>query len=189
MEDYVWIFILGAFWLFEIASKAIKGKGKTEDGELDATRPDPRRSSRDLSREIDASARRAEDALQRWEAKQPEVVPVPSRPAAQRRARKTQRRREAFAALAPMLAAPPEMQKAVAVPDERIVTVDPPRRIRPPPVPVAEPEAPPEVRIAARSGIGRLSGLGEIQRAVVLSEILGPPVSLARKSAFHQDPD
>jgi len=188
MDEYVWIFILGAFWLFEIAAKAIKGKGKTEDGELDASRPDPRRSSRDLSREIDASARHAEDALQRWEAKQQEVVPVPSRPAVQRRASKTERRREAFEAIASMLAAPPEMQKAVAVPDERIVTVAPQRRIRPP-VPVAVPEVSRGVRRAARSGIGRLSGLGEIQRAIVLSEILGPPVSLAKESAFRQDPD
>lgn len=187
MEDYVWIFILGAFWLFEIASKAIKGKGKTEDDELDASRPDPRRSSRDLSREIDASARRAEDALQRWEAKQQEVVPAPSRPAVQRRASKTERRREAFEAIASMLAAPPEPQNAVAVREERVVTVAPPRRVRRP-VPVAEPQVPPGVRSGKQSGIGRLSGLGEFQRAIVLSEILGPPVSLSRKSAFYQDP-
>ena len=196
MEDYVWILILGAFWLFEIVGKAIKAKGKTEDGELDASRPDPRRSSRELSREIDSSARRAEDALQRWEARQGEVVPVPARPVVDRRADKIQRRREAFEAIASMLAAPPErthaaqttQQTAVAVRDQGAVTVSSPRRVRPL---AAEVKAPPHhpIRRSGLSGIGRLSGLTEIQRAVVLSEILGPPVSLAKKTAFHQDPD
>lgn len=193
MEDYFWILILGAFWLFEIVGKALKKKNRQAvDGEPGTPRPDSPSSRRDLSREPDASARRAEDALLRRETRQREVVPAPTLPAADRRAKKISRRRETFEAIASMLVVPPEQpdkpptrrHEPIAVQDLRAA-----RATRPPTVqrPVTSTSRPVVVRRSTRRGLERLAGLSDIQRAVVLSEILGPPVSSGRKNAFHLD--
>ncbi len=150
MEDYFWILILGAFWLFEIVNKSLKRKGR-----------------------------------------QSEVVPASTPPAADRRAEKIRRRRETFEAIASMLVAPPEKaqqapitrQQAKAVRDRDVVAVT--RRPTLPP-PVTSSSRPVDRR-PTRSGLKRMAGLSEIQRVVVLTEILGPPVSSGRKSAFHLD--
>ncbi len=150
MEDYFWILILGAFWLFEMVNKSRKRKGR-----------------------------------------QSEVVPASTPPAADRRAEKVRRRRETFEAITSMLVAPPEKeqqapitrQQAKAVREPDVVTVSR-RPTLPPPVTGS---SRPVVRRSMRSGLERLAGLSEIQRAVVLTEILGPPVSSGRKSAFHLD--
>lgn len=148
MEDYFWILILGAFWLFEMVSKGLKRKGR-----------------------------------------QSEVVPASTPPVADRRAEKIRRRRETFEAIASMLVAPPEeaqqapitRQQPKAERDRDVVAVSQ-RPTLPPPVTST---SRPVVRSSTPSGLQRLEGLSEIQRAVVLSEILGPPVSSGRKSAFH----
>ena len=203
MEDYFWILILGAFWLFEIANKARKKRAQTEEEEPGTSRPDPRLALQELARDVDRSARRAEESLQRREEKQRESVPVPGPvpvsvpvPAATRApVDKTRRRREAFEAIAAMLAVPPE--KLATVPVTRVqmaAAPGPPPATRPRPAPAAsrgpdvERLAPPAVvRRRGRLGLHRLARLTEIQRAIVLSEILGPPVSLAKRSAFRLD--
>ncbi len=201
MEDYVWILILGAFWLFEIANKALKKKGQTEGGEPGAprSRPDPRAAIQELARDVDRSARRAEESLQRWEAEQQETVPVPVPvpvpAAAHRPVDKTRRRREAFEAIAAMLAAPPE--KMPTAPVTRVPAAATPgrpavSRPRPAASPGPDDEIPPPPAVArrrGRDGMRHLARLPEIQRAIVLSEILGPPVSLAKRSAFQLDSD
>lgn len=150
MEDYFWILILGAFWLFEMVNKSLKKKGR-----------------------------------------QSEVVPASTPPPADRRTEKIRRRRETFEAIASMLVAPPEKaqqapitrQQAKAVRDRDVVAVT--RRPTLPP-PVTSSSRPVDRR-PTRSGLKRMAGLSEIQRVVVLTEILGPPVSSGRKSAFHLD--
>ena len=201
MEDYFWIFILGAFWLFEIANKALKKKGSTEDGEPGAprSRPDPRAAIQELARDVDRSARQAEETLQRWEGEQqgtvPVPVPVPVPSAAHRPIDKTRRRREAFEAIAAMLAAPPEKMASTPVLRDRTVAAPGrPRATRPRPAVSqgADVEVQPPATVArrrGRDGMRHLARLPEIQRAIVLSEILGPPVSLAKRSAFHLDSD
>lgn len=194
MEDYFWILILGAFWLFEIVGKAVKKKNRqAEDGEPGTPRPDSPSSRRDVSRELDASARRAEDALLRRETRQREVVPAPAPtlPVADRRAEKISRRRETFEAIASMLVVPPEKaqqapatrEQAQAVQDRRAARVTRPPTVQRP----VDSTSRPVVRRSTRRGLERLAGLSDIQRAVVLSEILGPPVSSGRKNAFHLD--
>lgn len=205
MEDYFWILILGAFWLFEITNKARKKRRQTEEEEPGTSRPDPRSALQELARGVDRSARRAEESLQRREEKQRESVPVPESvpgsvpvpvsAATRAPVDKTRRRREAFEAIAAMLAVPPE--KMATAPVTQVQTAaapGPPPATRPRPAPAAsrgpdvESLAPPAVvRRRGRLGLRRLARLTEIQRAIVLSEILGPPVSLAKRSAFRLD--
>ena len=191
MEDFLWIFILLAFWLFEIAGKAIKRQAGVGDKEPKLSRPDPRVSQRDLARDVDSGARRAEDALSRWEAKQQKAraKPVPSVPAAsqRRRIRAADRRRDAFEAIAAMLAAPPEEPAPPQLP-ESLLPIDRPARRK---VSAAGDELPPPASVTVRhtGGMRHLGHLRELQRAVVFREILGPPVSLARGSAFRSDAD
>jgi hypothetical protein len=193
MEDYVWIFVVAAVWLFEITSKGIKKQSQSSGDEVESSRPDPRSTERNLSREMDASARHAEDALQRWEAKQKDAAVVPAPVGFNGPRSKTQRRKESFEAIAAMLAppadktapAPRERHKAMAVEDRT-----PARAVRKPsPLPPVVESAPTPIEASRRGGLRQLAGLPEMQRAVVLSEILGPPVSLAGGSAFHPDPD
>jgi hypothetical protein len=195
MEDYVWILVLLAIWLFEITGKALKKKGGPPGGaEVGASRPDPRTSVQELSRDVDASARRAEEALLRWEQKQLEVAPVTVPAVVGRRSDGTTSRRDAFEAIAGMLAAPrqermippPRLTRAMEAPS-RLAT-DKPWRL-PAVAPVAELPPPATVRSHTRRGIGRLVGLPELQRAVVLREILGPPVSLVRPGSGESRPD
>jgi len=191
MDDFVWIFVLLAVWLFEIAGKALKKqKLPPGEGEVRSPRPDPRASAQELSREVDASARRAEEALVRWEQEQHEVVRVPVPAAAGGRVDRKSRRREAFKAIAGMLAtpsegmkspermkSPPRMKRVMEAPSR--VSADKPRQ--PSAVtPVVKLAAPASVRRHTRRGFGRLAGLPELQRAVLLREILGPPVSLSQ---------
>jgi len=198
MEDFVWIFVVLAVWLFEIAGKGLKKQQSSPRVETDALRAEPA-SRKERSRELDASARRAEDALQSWEAgqqEQRELAASPVRAATHRTVSKTQRRREALESIAGMLAAPadktdradtaPAMrQQAKAVPVRRAALA--PRQLALVP-PVVESPRPP-VQPVRRSGIRQLAGLTEIQRAIVLSEIVGPPVSLQNRPAFHLDFD
>ena len=199
MEDYVWIFVLLAIWLFEIAGKALKKQrlpsGAREGG---TPRPDPRASAQELSRDVDASARRAEEALLRWE-KRDEVVPVQAPAVASRRVDRTKRRGKALEAIAGMLSAPPKRMKSperMKAPSRlKRVMEAPRRRSEDEPrglsavTPVAELAAPATVRRHTRRGIGHLAGLPELQRAVLLREILGPPVSLARPGESCPDWD
>jgi hypothetical protein len=195
MEDYVWILILGAFWLFEITNRARKKKGQTEDGEPGASRPDPRSARQELARDVDRAARRAEDTLKRREQQQ-QQAPVPmSVPAARRRPVGEPRRRDAFEAIAAMLAAPPEKtaRAPVARRQEAAAPGRPPAA-RPRPAASRRPDVemppPPAVgRRRGRDGMRHLARLPEIQRAIVLSEILGLPVSLAPRRAFQLDSD
>ncbi len=200
MEDFVWIFVVLAVWLFEIAGKGLKKQRSSPRVETDASRAETV-SRTERSRELDASARRAEDALQRWEAGQQEQPELPASPvpaATHRSVTKTQRRREALESIAAMLATPGEKSTKVPATQGRVTEKRKPREIPEsrrrdvrPQVDKVEPaaDAPPVVRRPARRGIAGLAGLPELQRAVVLSEILGLPVSLERRGAFYLESD
>jgi len=181
MEDFFWIFILLAFWVFEIVTKAIKKQQGTNADQPKLSRPDPQASRRELARDVDDGARKAEDALRSWEANQlkaqaqAQARPVPSASAVpqRRRTRAADRRREAFEAIATMLAPVPVEPEKPATP-KSLFPVDQPRRETR--VPAAELPPPPSVRAREQGGFRNLAHLSEIQRAIVLSEILGSPV-------------
>lgn len=181
MEDFFWIFILLAFWVFEIVTKAIKKQQGTNAGEPKLSRPDPQASRRELARDVDEGARKAEDAMRRWEAKQlkaqvqTQARPVPSTSAVppRRQTRAADRRRAAFEAIATMLAPVPVEPEKPAIP-KSLFPVDQPRpesRAQ-----AAELPPPPSVREREQGGFQHLAHLSEIQRAIVLSEVLGSPV-------------
>jgi hypothetical protein len=184
MDEFVWIFVLGAFWLFEIAAKAIKKQSSADSSKPKLSQPDPRASQRELARDVDDGARRAEDALRRWEARQQKaqakaVARAQAVPQS-RRIRAADRRRQAFEAIAAMLAEPAEEAARPEIPAS-VLPVERPRR---PPVTVEESKLPPPPSVRARDpgGVQHLAHLPDLQRAVVLSEILGSPVGLPRSS-------
>lgn len=187
MDEFVWIFVLGAFWLFEIAAKAIKKQQGTNADQPKLSRPDPQASRRELARDVDHGARTAEDALRRWEAKQlkaqaqAQARPVPSASAVpqRRRTRAADRRREAFEAIATMLA-PVRVEPEKPETPESLFPVDQPRPE--PRAPAAELPPPASVRAREQAGFRNVAHLSEIQRAIVLSEILGSPVGLPGRS-------
>ncbi len=184
MDEFVWIFILGAFWLFEIAAKAIKKQSQGDGGKPKPSRPDPRASQRELARDVDDGARRAEDALRGWEAKQQEAQRQKARarsaPPQRRRTRAADRRREAFEAIAAMLAPTAEEPARPEIP----ASVQPIERPRRSPETAEQDELPPPPSVRARDpgGVQHLAHLPELQRAVVLSEILGSPIALNDRS-------
>ncbi|MFQ5530675.1 MAG: hypothetical protein ACE5FP_10075 [Gemmatimonadota bacterium] len=186
MEDFFWIFILLAFWLFEIVGKAIKKQKESEGDEPGRVRPDPRSARRDLARDVDEGARRAEDALRRRDELQ-RATTMTAAPSSAARRRDAAGRRQAFEAIAAMLAPPPEEPEPPPIPPS-VLSVDRPRR---PPAPAAEAELPqpPAVRRREQGGLRHLEHLPIFQRAVVLNEVLGPPVSLSRRSAGQLDAD
>lgn len=193
MDEYVWLLLLFGVWVFEIVGKALKDrKGADRDSDpQDASLKDPRVARRQLSREVTQSARRAEDALKRWEEREEEAIAVAPPPTEWRRPVPV-RRQSALEAIASMLVDLPLEEEGLTVVQEQAVA--PPRPVEPRPVPEerrakdrlatemteAEPNEPATVRRDQPVGLRKLARLSDLQRAVVMSEILGPPVSLAR---------
>ena len=194
MDEYVWLLLLFGFWIFEIVGKALKDRrGSDADSDpLDASLKDPRVAKRQLSREVTESARRAEDALKRWEERR-EAATADAPPPDEWRRPVRVRRQSALEAIAGMLVDLPLEQEGLTVVQEEAVA--PPKPVQPRPTPVpekrrakhrraseiaeAEPIVPPTVRRDQPGGLRKLARLSDLQRAVVMSEILGPPVSLA----------
>ena len=183
MEEYVWVLLLFGLWLFEMVSKAVK-RGMREGADSnpeDSSLRDPRVARRQLSREVTESARRAEDALSRWEEGQADVAVAPAPTPVRRRAVPI-RAQSALEAIASMLVELPLEEPSVPVVHERVsapVVVEPEEHThrRASSIPKGKPTVPATVQ--RESGLNRLARLPELQRAIVLSEILGPPVSLA----------
>jgi len=211
MEDFGWIIFLAVFWIFSIVGEQRKKqakRGRAEQREHSApgereAQVGPAAGRRDLARDLEEGARRAEEALRRWEARQEQRESPPARrqaeaPIARRTtaapARLDEQRREAYEAIADML----EGRSAEPPPAERQPSVEyyplarpPVRRAAPIPGPslltmggrlttARRPVAPldqPPVR-ESESGRDRLERLTPLQRAVVWRELLGPPVSL-----------
>lgn len=187
MEEYVWLLLLFGLWIFEIIGKALKrGMGEDADGEAqDSSLRDPRVARRQLSREVTESARRAEDALERWEERQPEVVTAAPPPAPPRRRGAPVRRQSALEAIASMLVELPLEEPNVPLVQERVrapVVADPEEsmRRRASEIPRAAESTVPAMVQHEEGGLKRLDHLPVLQRAIVLNEILGPPVSLAQ---------
>lgn len=186
--DFGWIVLLVVFWVLSAIGERRKKQG-------DKPRPRPRNRAeptpderdvavgpaagrRDLARDIAEGARRAEEALRRWEARQAEREGQPARrPVEARPSVETWRSAEAHTEVAPVEPATPARR-----PERRVAQIRGPslltkggtlataRR------PVATLEEPP-VRVA-ESGVERIERLAPLQRAVVWSELLGPPVAL-----------
>lgn len=189
MDEYVWLLLLFGVWLFEIVGKALKGKKGVDANSdpADSSLRDPRVARRQLSREVTESARRAEDALERWEERQAEVVTAPAPVPAQRR-RAPVRKQSALEAIAAMLTELPLDEPSVPVVREPVPTPvaavkEEPVHRRASEIPRAAESTVPTTVQHAEGGFKRLDRLPDLQRAIVLSEILGPPVSLAR----HRD--
>lgn len=187
MDDYVWLLVLFGLWVIEIVGKAIKraSGSNTSEETPDSSLRDPRVAKRRLTREVTESARRAEDALARWEQRQAEGAVAPPPPVPSRRRRAPVRRQSALEAIASMLVelpvqgeGPPQVvHESVPVPVAKGKQVPEHRRASETP-----PEEPLDAPVTFRrdyGGLQRLARLPELQRAIVLSEILGPPVSLA----------
>ena len=205
--EFGWILLLAAFWVLSAIGEQRKKQGKQPQPRSQAESPyeerdvavGPAAGRRDLERDIADGARRAEEALRRWEARQEEREGQPARRPVEAPARVDEQRREAYQAIADMLEgrseatdeAPVEAYTEVA-PVEQAAPVRRPvhraAQIRGPSLltkggtlttarrPVAALEEPP-VRTTV-SGLERIERLGPLQRAVVWSELLGPPVSL-----------
>lgn len=206
--DFGWVALLVVVWVLSaIGEMRKKQGGKPRPRSRAESTPDerdvavgPAAGRRDLARDIAEGARRAEDALRRWEARQAEREgqPSPGRPA-EAPARVDEQRREAYQAIAEMLDGKSE-EEAELAPVEAQIEVLP---VEPPPVrrpvhrasqirgpslltrggtletarrPVAALEEPP-VR-SVETGLERIERLAPLQRAVVWSELLGPPVGL-----------
>jgi hypothetical protein len=197
MEDFGWIIFLAVFWILSLMGEQRKKQGKkrraenrehSAPGERDA-QVGPAAGRRDLARDLEEGARRAEEALRRWEARQEQRgAPAP--------ARVDDPRREAYEAIAEMLEERtpeplPEVRPEAPPAERRPPAERPVRRaasIRGPSLltkggtlttarrPVAALVEPP-VRVA-ESGLDRIERLAPLQRAVVWRELLGPPVSL-----------
>lgn len=191
MEDYGWLVFVAIFWILSTVGEfRKKGRARRREGqdgpERHSSRPDPAASGRELSAEMDDAARQAEDALRRWEARQREfeAAPMAERlPEVTRQRADEQERLAAYEAIAGMLAPEPaETDRAVQPsstwaagiarkPDARHAErVEPADGVRPP--------APAATAAPAPPGLARLDRLPVMQRAIVLSEILGPPKTL-----------
>lgn len=219
--DFGWIVVLVVVWVLSAIGEQRKKQGnkprprsgaESASDERDVA-VGPAAGRRDLARDIAESARRAEDALRRWEARQAEreATSPARRPTEARRLAETWRpaeapagvdeqRREAYQAIAEMLEgrneeeadiAPAEVHAEVAPVEPSAPTRRSVRRasqIRGPSLltkggtletarrPVAALEEPP-VR-TTESGLERIERLAPLQRAVVWSELLGPPVGM-----------
>jgi len=224
MEDFGWIIFLAVFWVLSVFGEQRKKQGR-KGRQRDRERPDPDESMvevgpaagrRSLARDLEEGARRAEEALRRWEARQQQTEaasptmrqaearrttePPPSRRRTTMPASVDEQRREAYQAIAEMLdGRDPEAAEA---PEDRqpegprLATVSPAARrpvyraaqIGGPSLltkggtlvearrPVAALDEPPVRTI--ESGLDRIERLPPLQRAVVWSELLGPPVAL-----------
>lgn len=190
MDEFVWILLLFGLWIVEIVGKAIKRRQSGSSiEESDSSVRDPRVAKRRLSREVTESARRAEDALARWEERQAEVAVAPE-PTSRKRGRAPARKQSALEAIASMLIEIPLEDEGPAPIVQETVTA--PAVARPwaaehrraSEIPEEALPAPARVRPKPEGGLKKLGRLPELQRAIVLNEILGPPVSLARKSDF-----
>jgi hypothetical protein len=205
--DFGWVVLLVVVWVLSAIGEMRKKQGKKPrprsraepaSDERDVA-VGPAAGRRDLARDLAEGARRAEDALRRWEARQEQREAAPARrpaevPAARRSttapARVDEQRREAYQAIADMLQdrtaeTLPDVRPEAAPferPARRSATISGPslltkggtletaRR------PVAALDEPP-VRIF-ESGLDRIERLAPLQRAVLWRELLGPPVGL-----------
>lgn len=75
MEEFGWIILFFLFWVFSTVGDIRKrrGKGRREEREASRDRSSgtgPRAGERDLTTDVAEGARRAEEALRRWEARQ-----------------------------------------------------------------------------------------------------------------------
>lgn len=212
--DFGWILLLVFFWVISAIGEQRKKQGqKPRPRSRAESAPDernvavgPAAGRRDLARDIAEGARRAEDALRRWEARQAEREGQPARRSAETwrpaeaPARVDEQRREAYQAIAEMLEGRSEEEADLAPVEAHTEAVPakpaaPARRsvhrasqIRGPSLltkggtlttarrPVAALVEPP-VR-TTESGLERIERLAPLQRAVVWSELLGPPVGL-----------
>lgn len=201
--DFGWIVVLVVVWVLSAIGEMRKkqgGKPRPRPQSRARPKPDehdvavgPAAGRRDLARDIAEGARRAEDALRRWEARQAEREAP---------ARIDEQRREAYEAIAEMLEGrweeaevPAEAPAEVHTEPTPIEPAAPARRpvhrasqIRRPSLltkggtlqtarrPVAALREPP-VR-TTDTGLARIERLAPLQRAIVWSELLGPPVGL-----------
>lgn len=183
MEDFGWIILLAVFWVLSIVGERRKKQGakwrkrireRTASGERDAeAEVGPAAGRRSLARDLEEGARRAEEALRRWEARQERREEVPAAPA-----RVDEPRREAPpvqpVSVEPVSPARPPVRRASPIRGPSLLakggSIATARR------PVAALEEPPVRDIV--SGLERIERLAPLQRAVVWSELLGPPVSL-----------
>jgi len=211
--DFGWVVLLVVVWVLSAIGEMRKKQGKKpRRPEPDADERDvavgPAAGRRDLARDIAEGARRAEDALRRWEARQEaREEPPGSRRPAEAPARVDEQRREAYQAIAEMLdgrsEATEEASEGALVEAHAPVTpVEPAMPARrpvhrasqirgPSPLtkggaletarrPVAALERPPVRRL--ETGLERIERLAPLQRAVVWSELLGPPVALREET-------
>lgn len=218
--DFGWIVLLVVVWVLSAIGEMRKkqgGKPRPRPRSQSRPKPDerdvvvgPAAGRRDLARDIAEGARRAEDALRRWEARQAEREGQPAgRPAEARRSAETWRppeaparvdeqRREAYEAIAEMLEGRSEETDVPAEVHTEVAQLEPvasarrpvhrAAQIRGPSLltkggtlqtarrPVGALEEPPVRTI--ESGLERIERLAPLQRAVVWSELLGPPVAL-----------
>lgn len=212
--DFGWIVLLVVVWVVSAIGEVRKKQGgkprSRSRGESASDERDvavgPAAGRRDLARDLAEGARRAEDALRRWEARQAEREGQPAQRSAETwrpaeaSARVDEQRREAYQAIAEMLEGRSE-EEADLEPVEaygEVAPVEPavPARrrvhrasqIRGPSLltkggtlttarrPVAALVEPPAR--TTESGLERIERLAPLQRAVVWSELLGPPVGL-----------
>lgn len=190
MDEFVWLLLLFGIWIFEMVAKAIrKAQSDSREEDPDSSLKDPRVARRTLSRDVTESARRAEDALRRWEERQEAEVDRAPVPAPSRRRQAPVRRQSALEAIASMLVELPleaEVPPAVVHEPAPAPVVARPKATghRRATETVEEEREVPTVLRREESGLKRLARLPELQRAVVLNEILGPPVSLARNRDY-----
>lgn len=89
MEDFAWVFILVLFWIFSAFGEFRKSQQKRQgerrressrERDEEPVQLGPAAGRRDLGRDVEEGARRAEEALRRWEARQRADAPVPVSP-------------------------------------------------------------------------------------------------------------
>lgn len=212
--DFGWIVLLVVVWVLSAIGEMRKKQG---DAPRPRNRPEATPDERDAAvgpatgrRDIAEGARRAEDALRRWEARQAEREGQSARQQAEARrsaetrrppeapARVDEQRREAYAAIAEMLEGRSEEAEAPAEVHTEVAPIEPAASARRPVHRAAQIRGPslltkggtletarrpvaalrePPVR-TTDTGLARIERLAPLQRAVVWSELLGPPVGL-----------